>query len=341
MITHDQFKYVYKRNWVFSKKLRTIIDSALISVDYSNNKRYKIDKKSGKSGEDILYVSFLYFKDWIWSWLNSINTNYTSIYYIVEYVCRRENINLKELSFYSHNIESTTNLLGELIEKYKQEIFRPGSEVFRKMFFITQMTWNKGIISTVVFLHLMSKKYEINYNLNYKRGDNNDMTKGVDYDMFFRGSTKNVQHKSCDLDDDDGDYFTSKTFKYSESNYRNSVELITIQSGNEIHLFENSTDQNLIGERNQKFFVNKKLRLEHMFIEGESKEIESILVEMNKICFDKNIIFMFERNESTINQFIVDELDGIKTIRFFLNNLEDENLLSMLRDKLTDLQNLP
>jgi len=340
MITHDQFKYVYKRNWAFSKRLRTIIDSALNSVDYSKNKRYRIDKKSGKNGNVILYVSFLYFENWIWSWLNSINTNYTSIYYIIEYVCIRENIDLKELSFYSRNIEQTTNLIEELIEKYKQEIFRPGSEVFKKNFFTTQFTWNKGIISSVVFLHLMSKKYEIDYNLNYKRGDDNDMTKGVDYKIFFDGSTQTVQHKSCDLDDE-GSYFTSNTFKYSESSYRNNVDLITIQSGNEIQLFKNSTDQNLIGERNQKFFVYKILRIERMFIEEESKEFENILVEMNQICFDKNIIFMFERNESKTNQFIFDELDGVKTIRFFLNNLEDENLLSMLRDKLTELQNFP
>jgi hypothetical protein len=183
----------------------------------------------------------------------------------------------------------------------------------------------------------MSKRYKINCNLSFERGDEDDMKKGIDYKIFFSGTTRTVQHKSCDLDDEGG-YFTSKTFKYNEYNYRDTVDLITIQSGDKINLFENSKDYNLIGEKNQKFFIYKTLRIERMFIEGECKEIENILVELNQICFEKNYIFMFERNESKVNKFIIDDLDGIKTIRFFLNDIEDKNLLTMLKEKLKELQ---
>ncbi len=336
MITENEFRDVYKRNWGFSRSLRSGIDNILSTVDYTTNKCYEIKQKITSNGEIKSYVSFLYFENWIWSWLNSINTNYSSIYRIIIFICRRENINLNTSDFFSLNLNDTTRLILNLIETYKQEIFRPGSSVFREMFFITQKTWNKGIISTIVFLHLMSNRYKISCNLNFNRGDDDDMRKGIDYKIFFSGSTRTVQHKSCDLEDEGG-YFTSRTFKYNEYNYRDTIDLITIQSGDEINLFENSKDHNLIGERNQKFFIYKTLRIERMSIEGESKEIESILVEMNKICFEKNYIFMFEKDDTNINKFVIDYLDGIKTVRFFLNDIEDQNLLPMLREKLKEL----
>jgi FlaA1/EpsC-like NDP-sugar epimerase len=59
---------------------------------------------------------------------------------------------------------------------------------------------------------------------------------------------------------------------------------------------------------------------------------------MNQICYEKNYLFMFERDESNINKITIDDLDGIKTIRLFLNDIEDKNLLNMLNEKLKELQ---
>ena len=339
MISHDNFKGVWNRNKFFRDSIKNTINQVIPTVDYSGIKYYKhgsITTKKNQSRQGVLY---LHLDKWVWSWINSINTNYSSIYLIIEFISKKEKVDLSEMEFSTFKLENTLKFIRCAIENYKQDIFRPGSEVFRKMFFTTQFTWTKGSTSTIVFLHSISKKFDIKYNLSFERGDEDDMMRGIDYLLLIDGGTKKVQHKSAKLEDE-GLYFTSKSLLYNESIYRNGVDLFSIQSGKKIYIIENSKDETLIGVRNQKFFVLKSQIIHEMDIKNDSEELEDLLIELSQICFNNQFIFMFERTEEGDNEFLISDENGVKTIRLILNDLEDKNLLQMIRNKVEELKNL-
>jgi len=49
---------------------------------------------------------------------------------------------------------------------------------------------------------------------------------------------------------------------------------------------------------------------------------------------------MFERTEEGDNEFLISDENGVKTIRLILNDLEDKNLLQIIRNKVEELKNL-
>lgn len=329
MIIFETFKNVFNRNNKFRYNLKIIINNSIKNVDYSGCKHYRRNSEGN--------VFFLLFEKWIWAWLNSINTNYTCIFLIIEYICEKEKIVLTDLDFSSLKLEKTTNFIRENVEKHAQEIFTPGSDVFRKMFFATQKSWTKGCISTIITLNLISQKFKIKCDLNFDRGVEDDMRKGIDFILNIDGETKSVQHKSSFLNDE-GEYFTSNSLIYNELIYRNNVDLISVQSKNEIYFFKNSKNHNLIGNKNKKFFVYKTEIVAHMSVEKNGEELENLLVELNQLCFKENYIFMFERDNSNENKISIREESGVKTIIFYLNDVEDKNLLSMVKDTISKLQ---
>lgn len=334
MINHDAFKGVWNKNPFFRITIKKKIDEIIPTINYGDTGLYRYEEFNGRYG-----VVFCYFGRKIWSWINSINTNYTSIYHILEFINDKEGLNLTDLKFTSANINNTTELICNSIEKHKETIFKIKSEVFKKMFFATQLTWSRGNISTIVCLHRISKNFDIKCDLNYDRGNSDDMTKGVDYKMFYSGATRSVQHKSCDLNDC-GTHYTSRSLLYNEQIYRKNVDLLSIQSGDTISLFLNSNDKNLIGNINKEFFVYKTLRVDKMILDSDSKKLERLLTDLNRLSYENRYIFMFERDDSDINRIIIEELSGVKTIRLFLNNINDKNLIPMLEQKLEELKNL-
>ncbi len=75
-----------------------------------------------------------------------------------------------------------------------------------------------------------------------------------------------------------------------------------------------------------------------MILDDETKELENLFIKINKICYDKNYIFMFETDESGENKFDVMVENGIKTIRCFINDVNDKNLLNLIRENLDNLK---
>ena len=77
-----------------------------------------------------------------------------------------------------------------------------------------------------------------------------------------------------------------------------------------------------------------------MDIKNDSEELEDLLIELSQICFNNQFIFMFERTEDGDNEFLISDENDVKTIRLILNDLEDKNLLQMIRNKVEELKNL-
>lgn len=333
MITERQFIDLYNANYPLKDKFTAIIDEVIKTVDYTKIKTYKYEffEKNEMSG-----VLFFIFNKWIWSWVNTINTNYSCLFLMIEYINNNFTRKITLLDFRSDKIEDTLNYFKECIKQDKDIIFKPGSDVFKNMFFIAQYTWTRGIISVLSTIFTIKKNYDIDHiNLSYERGDKMDMTKGMDLIIQFNGKLSSTQHKSSKIEVD-GDYFLSKRFIYNESTYRNNLDLISIESNNKIYLFRNSKDKNLCGTRNGKFFIHKDLKENEMSIENQ--EVTDLLTELNKICFQKKIIFMFERGENDVNSFDEIDMGNNKAIKFLLNDIHDLNLVKMIKEQIEKLQ---
>lgn len=327
----DQFKDLYTTNRLNQKSFQQIIDRVLFKVDYSDKNRYKRDKnKNGRIG-----VFNKFHDDWSWSWINTINTNYTCLYLIIDFLNEKYHKKITK-DWFVKNPDECFTYLEEKIYDNKEIIFKPGSKIFKKMFFATQKIWNDGLISSISSFITIAKYYNIKCDITYHRGEENDMMKGTDLLIDMDGKSFRCQHKLCDLVLRD-DYYVSKRFIYNEQTYRNNLDLISVENDNKIYLFNNSTIKELcFTDDNYGFTIHKNLLVKVM--EKENTDIMNLLREINVICGRKNVIFSIEKNETENNYFEEVVVGNQNSLRFFFNNFNDRNLQNILIDQLNKLK---
>ena len=325
----EQFKEIWKKKDI-RYKIKGVIDYVLPMVVFSTTSKYKYELINGNVYDFI-------FGEKRWSWMNSINTNYSSIYQLIEEINTTSPKRILYDDFINNTDETIEYLRTKLLEN-KQEYFTPGSKVFRKMFFICQKTWNHGIISILSGIYTISKNFNIeSMNLDYRRGSEEDMNNGCDLLLYFDGKENNTQHKVSNLFDK-GDYFLSTNFIYNEMSYRDKVDLISIDTGTKIYLFHNSKERRLCGMNSQgNFLIYKTLQISEP-MNKENKELTDLLLKLNQICASKNIIFEFEKNISGENYFEDVIIDNMRTVRFFLNDIDDEKLIDKIKNQLEVLK---
>lgn len=323
----DQFYEIWKIKDI-RYRLTRVIDYVLPMVIFSTTSKYKL------IGEHV-YDS-IFGKD-RWSWMNSINTNYSAIYQLIEEI---NNTSVKKILYHDfiNNKDETIEYFKTKLLENKQEYFNPGSKVFKKMFFICQKSWNHGIISILSGIYTISKNFDVNdMNLSYCRGEKEDMNNGCDLLLSINGINNKTQHKVANLYDN-GDFFVSTNFLYNELTYRNKVDLISIDTGEKIYLFHNSTEKHLCGMNDMgNFMIYKSLQIKTP-MSKENKELTDLLLKLNQVCASKNIIFEFEKGESGKNYFEDVVSDNIRTVRFFLNDIEDKKLIDKISNQLEILK---
>jgi len=330
MIFESGFTSLFNSNNRLREKLKESVDASIKAVDYDKHNRYCINPPNKNKG-----VYFYTNDKWEWSWVNSINTNYSCLYLIIKHIITKYGKDIGYLDFEPNFLDSTLDYITSKIDEDKQTIFTPKSEVFRGMFFVAQRSWNYGLISEISAILTIKKHYEIgDTNTNYKRGDLEDMNRGTDLKLFFEGDYKNTQHKSAKLWEN-GNEYNSKKFIYNEKTYRNNVDLITVDSNKKIYLFYNSKDTSMCGTKNGNFFINKNLEIKQM--EKEEQEFANLLTEINRICYEKKYIFNFEKGESGDNYFVDTTKDSIRGINFYLNDINDTNLINIVKEQITKL----
>jgi hypothetical protein len=328
MISEYEFISYYCRTPKLKKTLLYAVNDAVRTVDFSKNGRYSINPKN----KGVYYTSN---NQSSWSWINSINTNYSCLYLILKHIVSKYGRDVGYLDFEPNFIDGTLDFLKSKIIEDKQTIFTPGSVVFGEMFFMAQKTWNNGLISEISSILTLKKYFEIgNVSVNFKRGDLNDMNKGTDLQLMFEGKYRNTQHKSNKLIEE-GDEYTSSRLIYTEHTYRNNVDLFTIDSDGKIYLFRNSKDLTLCGTKNGKFFINKKLEIKQM--KKEEQEFTNLLTDMTRICYEKKYIFNFEKGESGENYFEDNNKGSIREINFYLNDVNDLNLINIVKEQISKL----
>ena len=321
------------------KILKDIITNVILSYNFGHNSKYRVDyyEKNGHIG-----ILQLILDQWIWSWLNTINTNYSCINLLINYF---NNKFQEKLTFdlYKTNLNKFKKLFENYFINSRDKILNPNSFIFNELFYITQFTWNYGVISmlsTIFTLHANQKNKSTRYQFNLYRGNILDMDKGIDF-IVLSDKIYGVQHKSHKLSKPkiDGDYFWFNLY-YSE-HYRNNVKYISIDDGEYIYFFRCSPISNdpECRQINNKFRIHKKFKIKIMKI--ENIEITNALIEINKICYNKRIPFHFLIKEGVTTNYIGFEDDyGEKIVRCTLIEYDDPNLLNILTEFLSELKSI-
>jgi hypothetical protein len=91
----------------------------------------------------------------------------------------------------------------------------------------------------------------------------------------------------------------------------------------------------MCGTKNEIFFINKNLEIKQMV--KEEQEFANLLTEINRICYEKKYIFNFEKGESGENYFEDVTKDSIREINFYLNDINDTNLINIVKEQITKL----
>lgn len=183
------------------------------------------------------------------SFLNYINTHYTALSYIINYL----NIKIldslyndklvasRQLDFNENNQDNWARELinaTKLIEKYKNDLFRPGKKIFNRMYDIIKRTTKKGYSSEdnlVEYLKNVSSKID-----NIKRGGHGnfeDTIYGIDVTFDYDGKTFTLQHKKAKIVELNNDIFTINGISNNKI-YRTDYISYETSKG-EIYLFKN------------------------------------------------------------------------------------------------------
>lgn len=325
MINEPQFISAYDSHKL-KYPFRDIINRQIKLVNFDGVRQYR---------HGVVGIEILKNQRWFWCWMNSINTNYSTIFQIVDFINQKEPRKLTIFDFRSDNINNTLLYIEECIGKYRQEIFTPGSLVFKKMYFAAQWSWNRGIISTINCILTLKTRYNIKCdNLNFERGGEDDMKRGTDMLLFFEGEFRTTQHKSSKIEEF-GDVYISKNIKYDEHTYRKNLDLITIECDKKIYIFRNSKniEDGLCGTNKlNQFFISKKLLID--VIDLQNIDMSNLLDNLNNTYRNQNIVFDITNNNESLNYFKEDK----NAITLFLNNINDDNLLNLLKNKSENLQ---
>lgn len=316
MFDKEEFKDYHKpRVGVFKDMINDVIN--LVIFDDTFYRRVGLGKKSWI--EENIFTDVI---GWIWSWMNTINTNYTCIYYIIEFLNElypNDRITMDKLCNPKTEIE-TLERIKTLMIKHKQEIFTPKKNgIFSKMFFIAQTTWNLGNISVIGITLSLNKEFKLSkINLNYDRGDLSDMNKGTDMVLEMLGSSLNNQSKLTDINKS-GDIYISKNFRWNEKIYRNHVDSFTLECDKKIYFLKNSDNPSLIGiNGNGDFFFHKSLLFIDPFEMSFNEFLSSLRNLLNK-CTQKKIAFKFAKDKSNDNHIYFKN----GRLILFLNNFDE------------------
>lgn len=343
------------KNSDFGYKFQNIIDEILSDFNsYNTDENYKrgVNELSEKKLTGIL---ILYKSVWIWSWMNTINTNYSCLEILVKCINKLAKRDGKNTSnYFKFNGTNEENLI-ELdrfkiaLEYYKLELFIPNNDkdsAFNQMRFMTQLTWYLGLISQIYFLENINCFFngKCVFNLDYQRGNEEDMKKGIDIKINIDGNINTLQHKKDSLNNSDEiyDYFNSVIYK--EKLYR-SLDLFSIgdYKNNKIYVYKNSTnwmDCGMIGSYPKKNFrIKKELKIEQLMNTELKNKLSLCLDELLKFCCNNHINFHMSVESDVIGNKIEYSEDIEPNVHIIYNDIHDEEFSTEVTKMLVYLKN--
>lgn len=334
------------KNSRFKNTYKNIIDTVIKSVVFDG-----INYKYGYCVENELYGVLEYYRGkWRWSWMNTINTNYSCLDIIVNGINKIVRVNKNTDSYFKFNgtFEENMDELNKLriaIVRYQNTIFIENPvnpEIFNKMKFKTQETWYKGLISVIFFLENINNYFDgnITFKLDYSRGNKDDMGNSIDIEINVNGKIYKSQHKT------DYKYDSSEGFDFYggliyDDKYR-ELDLLTIShfKENQINVYY-SCKTSEDGGNFDNFLNQTKFKIKHNLMINQKMGTENTnilstkLYELVIICCDKHINFDMGIDDSKINKIIHDEY-GVYVV---YNNIYNQTFIQEIDLLINEIKN--
>lgn len=326
-------KYDIKKIVRESSALTSMIDNHVQNSNYSNCKKYKrgICKETGKEG-----ILMLLLGEWVWSWHNTIHTNYSCLLVIFNYISKNFEKKLQASDFEPYYINSTIRYIDNCLTVCRDYLFASNSDELIEMQFITQETWIIGKISELSSVHtLKSNGIITEYNITYERGLDDDIKKGQDYYIKLASGMSGFAQEKRDKNlfvQMDGQSYGFGDASYILKKYNpDNVSFIIFNNGSFIFPFR--YDRSLMKkdkDNNEKLIIDKSLMLSNKPMKNTFINISEILTQMNEYCSSKHIQFTFKRGETNKIEDLMDE--GERVIRVQLSDNDMENFDVTLSD---------
>jgi hypothetical protein len=342
------------KNKTFKNGFRKKMDHLLSTLDF---KKYGLEYQYEYYGDVNPKIGVLQKTKWglQWSWMNTINTNYTCYELIIDAVnLLIKNEIVKRVKFFTFDGTNDTNKelndLFEILELYKEDFFtakhkKNKTSLFNKMRFATQFIWYKSCLSEIFFLENIDHYFDniSGHTLCFERGSDDDMKNGKDFYVIINREFKSFQHKKDTLKYCDGDYYCFEKMNYDKENYK-TVDYIAISIGTiKNYLFKNSDDEKLCGMRKLDDGKNYFLIHESLLVKPKPEKKHTTMTltenlhELLKFTCEKQIPFHMKRDENVINSIEIVEGDEL-TIYVVYSDLEDDEFPKKVIDTLNDLK---
>lgn len=358
LLHDDNFKPAYKE----------VINGILNDFDsFNTDTNYKLGINELSQKKEI-GVLIKYRDEWIWSWMNTINTNYSCFEILVNSIngfAKRDG--KKDENYFKFNGEIKDSLkelemFKEALKYYKNDLFKPNNDkdsTFTAMKLKTQSTWYKGSISQNFLLENIPCFFngKCQFNLDYRRGIDEDMNKGVDFKIKIDDIVYTSQHKKDTLDEeysnDEYDYFPKikLDYKYRKLNFFSVGDY----DNNKIYIYKNIDGFKDCGKwtidkydkykkkKTQAVYLRMKKSLRIGQIEGTElkNKLSLSLNDLLEYCCKYNINFHITSESSVIGNTIEYTEEPYPNVHIVYNDIRNESFDEEVKKILDFLKKKP
>lgn len=344
------------KNTEFGYKFQTIIDNILSDFNLHNtNIKYKrgpnLDSKEKLEG-----VLYFFRGKWVWSWMNTINTNYSCLEVLVKFCnkfAKRDGKDTNE--YFKFNGTDEENLeeldrFGTALKYYQMDLFYPNNDkksAFVQMKFQTQRTWYRGLISQLYNLENINCFFpgECKFKLDYRRGNEEDMKNGIDVKIYIDGVLYTLQHKKDSLSNSDEKYDWFNSVIYKEKLYR-GLDLFSVgdNTNNKIYIYKNGKTWDDCGMQGtfpkKNFRIKKSLKIEQIVGTELKNDVSKNLDELLTYCCSKYITLDIDTDEDVIGNKLEYSEDDEPSLYIIYNDIHDGEVfceaIKIMLDKLKE-----
>lgn len=325
-----------------NKKLTLLLYTHVKHADYSSTNKYKRGIRSTTQKDGILMCLF---GDWMWSWHNAIDTNYSCIKIIFDYIEKTFGRKFKIDDFNENNIDQTIKFIDDCLIICSKYLFASDSDEFIAMQFASQRSWNIGKISEFASIYtLKSNSIIAGYTNSYERGNEEDIKNGRDYHIKLISNEEGfVQEKfSKDLFYYmDGESYGFKGLGYIKEKYSSEyVKFLVISNGILIFIFK--FEKNLLQNDNGILIINKNLMITEKPMKNMLRNVSDMLFELNTYLSENHIQFIFEMGENITSSKIEDLMDnGDRVVKIELSDKDVDEFSITLSKFLNEIKTVP
>jgi len=142
--------------------------------------------------------------DWKWSYINTIETNYSAIFELVNFyndLIKKGRLNYKEVTYagLTESFRTECDQIISFIDKYFDRVFGlyEVTELSNKLSVATSYSWYNSMLSEMSYVRMVIKDTKMIPIYGKERGDGEDYNSGVDFSIIDNGIDIQYQHKRC------------------------------------------------------------------------------------------------------------------------------------------------